>query len=81
MTKIGDPNDAATATPESRNKHLVALIGSAGAVIGTILLLAVASWLAGWIGLGGIGWAVMLAFMLGAMVVHALIWRAIRHGR
>ena len=79
LTKLGDPNDAPT--PESRKKHLLGLIAGAGGVIGVLLLLGTVSWLVGWIALGGVGWTILLSFMLGAMVVQALVWRAIRHGR
>jgi hypothetical protein len=76
LMKLADPADAPPGT--DRGQHTLRLLLVCGGVLGTVLLFAVGAWLAGWVGGMGLGWGVLLDFMLVMAAGSALLRRAIR---
>ena len=80
LMKMADPRDTSAPGPDQRAKLLKAQVGTGGALLGTLLVLAALSWLIGWIELRGVGWAIGLAVILTVQAVRALFVRALRGG-
>jgi hypothetical protein len=71
------PSDARPAAAQL-NALLFKQLLAGVALVGVLLVVAVLSFLAGWIELRGIGWSVGLAMMLGMVLGRGLVARAMR---
>jgi len=75
---LSAPPSATRPTTAELNKLLFKQLLAGAALVGALLVVALVSFFAGWIRLGGIGWSVALAMMLGMVLGRALLARTMR---